>query len=37
MNPGVIRDPHGPRQDAGGIDAIDPGLNLVQQVSTKGG
>ncbi len=32
-NPGAIRDPHGPRQDAGGASDVDPGMILVQQVA----
>ena len=34
-NPGVVRDPHGPRQDAGGAGAADPALMLVQQVCER--
>lgn len=31
-NPGVTRDPHGPREDSGCISTVDPGVSLVEQM-----
>lgn len=33
-NPGVIRDPHGPREDSGFSSGVDPGVRLAAQVYT---